>query len=90
MAKVIIIALGVVALCCLTVYASQGAFTPDECCFHFIEDPLPKKRVADYRSTSSHCAKSAFILKMKNGKEFCVRHDADWVANVTKFVDERR
>ncbi|XP_033847043.1 chemokine (C-C motif) ligand 38, duplicate 6 [Periophthalmus magnuspinnatus] len=90
MAKLMIIVLGMVLLSCLTVYASPGAFTPDECCFHFVNGRLRKINVANYRRTSSHCSKPGIILTMMNDDEFCVHPNLQWVQNVTAFVDQRK
>uniref|UniRef100_A0A8C6SJB3 Chemokine interleukin-8-like domain-containing protein n=1 Tax=Neogobius melanostomus TaxID=47308 RepID=A0A8C6SJB3_9GOBI len=51
----------------------------NECCFHFYVDRLPKNKVDDYRLTSPHCPNKGIIVRMQNGKEFCVNPDQRWL-----------
>uniref|UniRef100_A0A8C6SLX0 Chemokine interleukin-8-like domain-containing protein n=1 Tax=Neogobius melanostomus TaxID=47308 RepID=A0A8C6SLX0_9GOBI len=63
---------------------------PNECCFHFYVNPLPKNKVDDYRLTSPYCAKKGIIVTMQNGKEFCVNPDQQWVKDITNDIDQKK
>uniref|UniRef100_A0A8C6SSX8 Chemokine interleukin-8-like domain-containing protein n=1 Tax=Neogobius melanostomus TaxID=47308 RepID=A0A8C6SSX8_9GOBI len=63
---------------------------PNLCCFHFYVDRLPKNKVDDYRLTSPHCPNKGIIVRMQNGKEFCVNPDQRWVKGITNFIDQKK
>uniref|UniRef100_A0A8C6SIZ1 Chemokine interleukin-8-like domain-containing protein n=1 Tax=Neogobius melanostomus TaxID=47308 RepID=A0A8C6SIZ1_9GOBI len=64
-----------------------AVFVPSECCFHFYVDRLPKNKVDDYRLTSPHCPNKGIIVRMQNGKEFCVNPDQRWVKETMERME---
>ncbi|KAK7906952.1 hypothetical protein WMY93_015564 [Mugilogobius chulae] len=81
--------LAVTLVCCVTVCTSQS-YVPDKCCFEFRREQLPSSAVVRYAWTSSHCARTAILFKMKLGKEFCVDPEADWVKKIVNSIEANK
>ncbi|XP_026174706.1 C-C motif chemokine 5-like [Mastacembelus armatus] len=71
----------------LAVLASNS-YGPDKCCFEFIANPLPRKRVVSYRYTDNLCPTEGVIFKMRAGAEICANPSAEWAKNIIKSKED--
>nr|ACQ58688.1 C-C motif chemokine 14 precursor [Anoplopoma fimbria] len=73
----------------LAVLASQGSFAPDECCFRFFTNRLPKNKVANYMFTDEQCTNQGVLFTMNSGARICADPTVQWVQNLIKAKDQR-
>ncbi|XP_036050502.1 C-C motif chemokine 3 [Onychomys torridus] len=58
--------------------APYGADTPIFCCFSYGRQ-IPRKFVADYFETSSHCSEPGVIFLTKRNRQICADPKETWV-----------
>uniref|UniRef100_A0A3P9JQG7 C-C motif chemokine n=1 Tax=Oryzias latipes TaxID=8090 RepID=A0A3P9JQG7_ORYLA len=68
----------------VTILASQNSYQPDVCCFKFFPKRLHANVVESIKHTSTHCAKKAVLLTLKNKQEYCADPSMEWVKKLIK------
>ncbi|XP_039981654.1 C-C motif chemokine 5-like [Xiphias gladius] len=71
----------------LAVLASQNIFGPDKCCFAFISQPLPKKKVMSYKYTDQLCPMDGVLFTMLSAREICADPSVVWVKKIIEAKD---
>ncbi|KAL1247342.1 hypothetical protein QQF64_022718 [Cirrhinus molitorella] len=72
--------LGMVLLMAWTSEATTEALAvPKQCCFNFIDFPIPLQRIASAQKTSSGCPVAGIVVTTLKGLEFCVKPDEEWI-----------
>ncbi|XP_008311022.1 C-C motif chemokine 4 homolog [Cynoglossus semilaevis] len=72
----------------MAVLASQSNFGPDKCCFTFISQPLPVKRVMSFRETNRQCPKAGVLFTMKSERKICADPSLDWVKKIMQVKEK--
>ncbi|XP_028997294.1 monocyte chemotactic protein 1B-like [Betta splendens] len=69
------------------VVASQSSFSPNECCFQFRADRLPKKNVMSYKYTDNRCPMAGLLFTMSTRNTICVDPKTKWVQVIVNAID---
>ncbi|XP_078799367.1 uncharacterized protein LOC110017750 [Oryzias latipes] len=63
---------------------STNSYHPSVCCYKFFPKKLHANVVENIKHTSTHCAKKAVLLTLKNKQEYCADPSMEWVKKLIK------